>query len=192
VAVVPPLVESAEPADVGVLVGPDPYVFVHAPIGPAANQLLVARAATAARIPLVVCGPVVDASYLERVREFGGRDLVIVPEPSPAVAAGLRSAAAVVVDAAWLGAGAARLAAAVVAGAQVVLADRRPFALPGVTPYRFDPADVAALTRALGEAWDQARRQPPAPPREAVAVLGPDLVLRGIVRGYAEAAKSLA
>jgi hypothetical protein len=192
VAVVPPLIGSAESADVGVIVGPDPYVLVHAPIGPAANQLVVARAAAEARVPLVVVGPVVDASYLERVREFGGRDLIVVPEPSPAVAAGLRTAAAVVVDVAWLGEGAARLAAAVVAGAQLVVADRRPFGLPGVMPYRVDPADVGALTRALGEAWDQARRQPPAPPREAVGVLAPELVLRGIVRGYAEAAKSLA
>jgi hypothetical protein len=192
VAVVPPLVGSAQPAEVGVLVGPDPYALVHAPIGPAANQLLVARAAVEARVPLVLAGPVVDASYLERVREFGGRDLVVVPEPSAARAAGLRAAAAVVVDAAWLGAGAARLAAAVVAGTHLVIAERRPFSLPDVTPYRVDPADVGALTRALGEAWDQARRQPPAQPREAVGVLAPDLVLRSIVRGYAEAAKSLA
>jgi hypothetical protein len=192
VAVVPPLVGVVEPADARVVVGPDPYVLVHGPVGPAGNQLLVARAAVEARVPLVVVGPVVDASYLERVREFGGRDLVVVPEPSPAIAAGLRAAAAVVVDVAWLGAGCARLAAAVVAGAQVVLADRRPFALPGVTPYRVDPADAAALTRALGEAWDEARRQAPAGPREAVGVLSPDLVLRGIVRGYAEAAKGLA
>jgi hypothetical protein len=191
-AVVPPLVGSAEAADVSMLAGPDPYVLVHAPIGPAANQLLVARAAVEARVPLIVAGPVVDASYLERIREFGGRDLMVVPEPSAAGAAGLRAAAGVIVDVAWLGTGAARLAAGIVAGAHLVIADRRPFALPGVSPYRVDPADVGALTRALGEAWDQARRQAPAAAVEAVGVLTPDLVLRGIVRGYAEAAKSLA
>jgi|HubBroStandDraft_1064217.scaffolds.fasta_scaffold00573_3 hypothetical protein len=192
VAVVPPLVEPCEGAAVGPLVGPDPFAFLHAPIGPAWNQLFVARSAAAAVIPLVLAGPVLDASYLERVREFGGRELILLPEPSPALAAGLRAAAAVVVDAAWLGDGASRLAAAALAGAQLAVADRRPFALPGVTPRRFDPADLASLTRALGEAWDEGRRQSPTLVSEALAALEPAGVVRGIVRGYAEAAGTLA
>ncbi|HTW82755.1 MAG TPA: hypothetical protein VMD91_01655 [Candidatus Sulfotelmatobacter sp.] len=187
-AVVPPLVAIHEPAAVGQLVGPDPFAFVHAPIAPAANQLLVARSAAAAGIPLVLAGPVLDASYLERVREFGGRDLIVLPEPSAAQAAGLRMAAAVVVDAAWLGEGSARLAAAVLAGARLAVAERRSFAIPGIVPQRFDPGDLGALTRALGEAWDEGRRFPPVPPAEATGALMPAMVIRGIVRGYAEAA----
>jgi len=191
VAVIPPLVELPEAAAVGALVGPDPFAFLHAPIGPVGNQLLVARSAADAAIPLVLAGPVLDASYLERVREFGGRELIVLPEPSAALAAGLRVAAAVVVDAAWLGDGASRLAAAALAGAQLALTERRPFLVPGVTPRRFDPADLTSLTRALGEAWDEGRRHSPAAADEAVAALEPGGVVRGIVRGYAEAAGSL-
>jgi hypothetical protein len=192
IAVVPPLVAAVEPAAVGALVGPDPFAFAHAPIGPAANQLLLARGAADARIPLVVAGPVVDATYLERVREFGGRELIVLPEPSPAVAAGLRGAAAVVVDAAWLGDGPARLASAALAGARLAISDRRPFEVPGVAARRFDPADLAALTRALGEAWDEGRRLASVPAPEAVNALASSSTVRGIVRGYAEAAKGLA
>ena len=192
VAVIPPLVDLPEAAAIGSLVGPETFALVHAPIGPIGNQLLVARSAAAAAIPLVLAGPILDASYLERVREFGGRELIVLPEPSPALAVGLRAAAAVVVDAAWLGDGAARLAAAALAGAQLALAERRPFLVPGVTPRRFDPADLSSLTRALGEAWDEGRRQAPSPAGEALAALEPAGVVRGIVRGYAEAASSLA
>jgi hypothetical protein len=192
VAVIPPLVDLRETSAVGPLVGPDPFAFLHAPIGAVGNQLLVARSAAGAGIPLVLAGPVLDASYLERIREFGGRELVVLPEPPPALAAGLRAAAAVVVDAAWLGDGASRLAAAALAGAQLAVAERRPLVLPGVTPRRFDPADLASLTRALGEAWDEGRRQSPTPVGEALAALEPGGVVRGIVRGYAEAAVSLA
>jgi hypothetical protein len=192
VAVIPPLVDLRDAATVGALVGPDPFALLHAPIGPIGNQLLVARSAADAAIPLVLAGPVVDGSYLERVREFGGRELILLPEPTPSLAAGLRAAAAVVIDAAWLGDGASRLAAAALAGAQLALAERRPFVVPGVTPRRFDPADLASLTRALGEAWDEGRRHSPAPAGEALAVLEPAGVVRGIVRGYAEAAGSLA
>ena len=78
-----------------------------------------------------------DASYLERVREFGGPDLIVLAgEPAPAVAAGLRAAAAVVVDAAWVGEGGSRLAAAALAGARLAVADRRRFAAPGVAAAR--------------------------------------------------------
>ena len=42
--------------------GADRFVLLHAPIGPAGNALLVARCAALAGLPLVVTGPVVDAS----------------------------------------------------------------------------------------------------------------------------------
>jgi hypothetical protein len=184
--VVPPLAPAPDRAAVGALVGADPFALVHAPIGPEANQLLVARCAAAAAIPLVVCGPVADASYLERVREFGGPDLIVLPgEPAPAVAAGLRAAAAVVVDAAWVGAGGARLAAAALAGARLAVADRRGFAAPGIAVRAFDPADAAGLTRALGEAWDEALRAPARIAPQTAAALAPTAAVRAIVRGYA-------
>ncbi len=192
VVVVPPLSAAAAPEEIGHLVGHDPFVLVHAPIGPAANQLLVARCAAQAAIPLVVAGPVEDASYLERVREFGGPDLIVLAgEPTAGVAAALRAAAAVVADAAWVGAGGSRLAASALAGAALAVAGRRRFAAAGLEPRRFDPADAAALTRALGEAWDHALRAPRRAPAETVAALAPGTAVRSIVRGYAAIASAV-
>ena len=191
--VVPPLAPGAAPLPVGRLAGADRFILLHAPIGPAGNALLVARCAALAELPLIVTGPVVDASYLERVREFGGPGLVVLAgEPAPGIAAGLRAAAGVVVDAAWVGDGGARLAAAALAGTRLALADRRSFDAPGAAVRRFDPADAAALTRALGEAWDDALRAPARPAPETVAALAPSTVVRAIVRGYAAAATAVA
>ena len=186
IEVVPPLAAAAEAAPIGHLVGPDPFVLIHAPIGPLANQLPAAHAAALASVPLVLAGPVADAAYLEAVRAVGGLGLVVLSgEPRPELAAALRSAAAIVLDAAWIGAGGARLAAAALAGTRLVLADRRRFAPPGAEPRRFDAASVEALTRALGEAWDETQRAPaPLDPR-VIAGLAPSAALRAIVRGYA-------
>jgi hypothetical protein len=186
VVIVPPLAAVAAPEPIGAHVGSDPFVLVHAPIGPTANQLLVARCAADAAIPLVIAGPVADASYLERVREFGGSaSIVLAGEPSLGIAAGLRAAAAVVVDAAWIGEGGSRLAAGALAGARLAVAAGRHFEAAGLAPRRFDPADAAALTRALGEAWDEALRAPGRCAPETVAALAPGAVVRAIVRGYA-------
>ncbi|MEA2786390.1 MAG: hypothetical protein QOF71_2494, partial [Candidatus Eremiobacteraeota bacterium] len=128
-------------------------------------------------------------SYLALVREFGGPGLVLLPgEPAPGIAAGLRAAAGVVVDANWVGDGGSRLAAAALAGARLALADQRRFDVPGVVPRRFDPADATALTRALGEAWDEALRAPARTAPETVAALAPGAAIRKIVRGYAASA----
>jgi hypothetical protein len=186
IVIVAPLAASAVPERIGALVGADPFVLIHAPIGPVANQLPAARCAAGAGIPLVITGPVVDASYLERVREFAGRSAVVLPgEPAPGVAAALRAAAAVVIDAGWLGEGGSRLAGAALAGARLALSDRRRFTVPGLTPRRFDPADAAGLTRALGEAWDEALRTAGRCSEETAAALAPGAVVRAIVRGYA-------
>ena len=187
IAVVPSLAPvPAPPAPVGALAGPDPFVLAHAPIGPLGNQVLLARCAAEANIPLVVTGPVADASYAERVREFGGPGLVLLPgEPSAGVAAALRAAAAVVADAAWVGEGGGRLAAAALAGARLAIAGRRRFEVPGTEPRRFDPADARALTRALGEAWDEALRAPGRTAPETAGALARGSVVRAIVRGYA-------
>ena len=189
IAIVPPLAPVASPASIGRLVGPDPFALIHAPIGLPANQLMVARCAALAGIPLVLAGPVTDGSYLERIREFGGPGLVLLPgEPAPGVAAALRAAAAVVVDASWVGEGGSRLAAAALSGARLALAERCRFEAPGVQPRRFDPADSRALTRALGEAWDDALRAPLHVAPETLAALAPEVAVRAIVRGYAELA----
>ncbi len=193
VEVVAPLAAPAVPAPVGPLVGSDRFVLVHAPIGPAGNQLLVARCAAEAAIPLVLTGPVADASYLERIREFGGPGLVVLAgEPGPAVATALRAAAGVVADAAWVGDGGSRLAAAALAGARLVVAEGRRFDVAGVSPRWFDPADATALTRALGEAWDEVLRGTPPVASETLAALAPAAVMRSIVRAYATLSAAVA
>ena len=129
----------------------------------------------------------VDASYLERVREFGGPGLILLPyEAEPGVAAALRAAASIVLDAAWVGEGGSRLAAGLLAGARVIAADRRRFDAPAARLRRFDPADAAALTRALGEAWDEALRSPGGVAAETATALAPTGIGRAIVRGYAK------
>ncbi len=185
--VVAPLLDAVDRAPIGAMAGADPFVLAHAPIGSLGNQLLLARCAHEAGVPLVLAGPVADASYLERVREFGGPSLVVLAgEPSPGVAASLRANAAVVADAAWIGDGSSRLAASLLAGAVLVVADRRRFDLPA-RARRFDPADAAALTRALGEAWDEALRARRPGGLDASA-FAPEAALRAIVRGYAAVA----
>lgn len=189
--VVPPLVRVEPAASVAALVGNEPFVLVHAPIGPAGNQLPLARVAADLRLPLVVAGPVEDASYLERIRQFGGNDCVLLPnEPTPEVSRGLRAAAAVIVDPAWIGWGSSRLAAALLDGTRVVVAERRRLtADDGVR--RFDPADTAALARALGESWDAAAsgrlRQ-----TDLLERFHPLHALRAVVGGYAAAAAATA
>jgi hypothetical protein len=185
IVVVPPLAAPpVTPVPIGRRVGSDPFVLVHAPIAPERNQLLVARACFDSAIPLVCAGPVVDAAYLERLREFGGPDLIVLGEPSAEEAAALRACAAVVVDAAWVGEGGSRLAAALLDGARVVVADRRRFAPGGFQPTAFDPADLGGLTRAIGEARDAALRRKPADP-PVLEALAPNAVVRAIVEGYA-------
>ncbi|HZO94445.1 MAG TPA: hypothetical protein VFB22_11860 [Candidatus Baltobacteraceae bacterium] len=185
IEIAPPLAPDAvASARIGALVGSDPFALVHAPIGPLANQLLVARAARDASIPLVLAGPVADAAYLELVREFGGASLVVLGgEPACEVASALRGAAGVVADCAWLGDGGARLAAASLAGARLVVAERRAFA--PARAQRCDPADVRSIARALGAAWDEALR---VRERAADAAPAPGTAIRAIVRGYARAA----
>lgn len=192
IAVVPPLASIApRRTAIGHRTGPDPFVLVHAPVGPEQNQLLVARACADAGVPLICAGPIVDASYLERVREFGGADLIVLPEPAGEEAAALVASAAVVVDAAWVGSGGSRLAAAALAGARLAVADRRRFAVEGVDQVRFDPADVRQLTRAIGDAWDAALRRPRTA-EVAALTLAPGGVVRQIVRGYASAVAPVA
>ena len=190
VAIVAPLtgaVEAAAGALLGALTGPDPFVLAHAPIDPRHNQLVLARAAAMAGLPLVCAGPVGDAAYLERVREFGGPLLCILPEPDPAMAAALRAGAAVVADVAWIGDGASRSAAAVLAGARLVLAAAR--RLPaGGDVRRAAPEDAAGIAAALGSAWDAAMREPAGPAPDGLAAMLPAASFAGIIAGYAAAA----
>ena len=155
--IVPPLptVTAAGGEVIGALVGADPFVLVHAPIGPLENQLLLARAVAAVGVPLVLAGPVADPSYAERLREFAG-DLRVFGEPTPAQAAALYRSASVIADAAWTTRGHGRLAAAAALGAAVVASQSRWIDLPLPERWIVDPADVTSVARGIGAAWDAA------------------------------------
>jgi len=153
---VPPATGAQEP--VGARVGTDPFVLVHAPIWPEANQLLLARAALDIGAPLVLAGPVADPIYAERLREFAPDNVLLIDEPGPHAAAALYRAAAVVADAAWMTRGHGRLLAAAASGAAVVTSQARWLDLPEDDHWRVDPADFRSIGRGIGEAWDAAIR----------------------------------
>ncbi len=156
--VVPPLPIVLEPDEVvGALVGHESFVLVHAPIGPAQNQLVLARACADVGVPVVFSGNVEDPGYAERLREFaaGAR---LISEPSPGVVNALYRAAAVVADAVWIPRGHGRLMTAAAAGAAIVVSTARWFDLPLPERWRVDPANVVNVARGIGEALDAAAR----------------------------------
>jgi hypothetical protein len=160
--VVPPLPGAAVAGrPVGARVGPDPYVLVHAPIWPEANQLVLARAALSLGVPMVLAGAVADPAYAERLREFAPDRVIVLDEPDAASVATLYRAASVVADAAWIGRGHARLATAAALGAAVVCSQNRWVDLPEAGYWSVDPADAVSVARGIGEAWDAAVRSDP-------------------------------
>ena len=185
-----PLVASeAEP--VGNLTGLDPFILVHAPIGPAHNQLVLARAAGDVGMPLVLAGPVEDPLYAERVREFASATRFI-GQPSPGAVAALYRTAAIVADAAWLARGHARVVSAAAAGAAVVVSANRWVDLPLPERARVDPADTRSVARGMGEALDAATRNSEGL-ATVVAAARERLALGGMttVAGYAKIASAL-
>jgi hypothetical protein len=157
--VVPPLpLALAAPAPVGAHVGSEPFILVHAPVGPEANQLMLARAAGEVGVPMVIAGAVADPAYAERLREFAPQTVLLLGEPSPGLVAGLYRCAAVVADAAWTTRGHGRLMTAAAMGAALVCSQRRWLDLPEHGRWTVDPADVRSIARGLGSAWDAAAR----------------------------------
>ena len=157
--VVPPLpVNDAQPAPVAAYVGTDPFILVHAPIWPEANQLMLARAAGAVGVPMVCAGAVADPAYAERLREFAPGAVYLLDEPSPELVAGLYRAASVIAGASWTSRGHGRLATAAALGAAVVCSHGLWLDVPEDGRWAVDPADVHSIARGLGLAWDNAYR----------------------------------
>ena len=154
VAPIPLIAVAPEP--VGTLVGSDPFILIHGPIGPEGNQLMVARGAASVGAPLVLAGTIDDPRYAERLREFAAAQLQILDEPSPALTMGLYRSAAVIADASWIGRGHSRLATAAALGASVVSSRARWVDLLGNESRTVDPADLNSIARGIGEAWDNA------------------------------------
>ena len=156
--VVPPLPAVLEPHEaVGALVGHEPFVLVHAPIGPAQNQLVLARACAEVGVPVVLAGNVEDTAYAERLREFAAGARVF-SEPTRGVVNALYGTAAVVADAAWIPRGHGRLMTASAAGAAVVVSTARWLDLFLQGRWCVDPANVVSVARGIGEALDAAAR----------------------------------
>jgi hypothetical protein len=190
--IVPPLpLEPGTDEPVGVLTGHDPFILVHAPIGPTNNQLIVARTAADVGIPLVLAGPVEDPAYAERVREFAAGTRLI-GEPSPGERDVLIRTAAVVVDAAWVARGHTRLATAAAAGAAIVVSSARWLDLPVPDRWVVDPADVVSVSRGIGDALEAAMRQSETIGRLAAAARE-RLAIGGMttVAGYAKIASAV-
>ena len=190
IIVVPPVAAGYEdPESIGWIVGSEPYVLVHSPLEPAGNQLLVARAAVSLGVPIVLAGPVADPPYAELVREFASDLVRVIPEPTLGQAAALYRSAAIVADVSWMGRGHARIIEAARSGSATVLADTRwaDLAFPAI--WRVDPADVNAVARGIGEAWDAvARRDPALGELRAGAAAATATAVRSIVSGYAKIA----
>ncbi len=160
--IVPPLpTASGASVPVGALTGSDPFILVHAPIWPEANQLVLARAAGEAGFPLVFAGPVADPVYAERLREFAPARVTLISEPPAELLASLYRTASVVADAAWTTRGHGRLLTAAAYGAAVVCSNTRWVDLPAGHFWTVDPADKASTMRGLGGAWEASVRADP-------------------------------
>lgn len=149
-----PTTLGAQGGPVGALVGTDPFVLVHAPIWPEANQLVVARAAATLDVATVFAGAVADPVYAERLREFAPERVVLLDEPPAELVPSLYRAAAVVADAAWTTRGHGALATAAGFGAAIVCSQNRWLDLGAGEIWTVDPADAASVARGMGAAWD--------------------------------------
>lgn len=190
VAPLPVLADAGAP--IGALVGLEPFVLVHAPVGPHGNQLVLARAAATLGVPMVITGAVEDPAYAERLREFAPESVMLFGELSPAELRSLYQTAPVIADAAWTTRGHARMTAAAERGAAIVVSRSRWLELPNPERWRVDPANVESVARGIGEAWDSAVSREPeiatvsAAAREALTAAG-----LAIVAGYAKIARGV-
>jgi hypothetical protein len=156
---VPPFPVVSGPAHpIGAWVGADPFIFIHAPIGPEGNQLIVARAAADVGVAMVIAGPIADPAYAERLREFAPDQVLLLPEPERDSIATLYRTAAVVADVAWTTRGHGRLVTAAALGSTIVCSSSRWVDLPEIAHLIVDPADVRSVARGIGGAWDAAVR----------------------------------
>jgi len=179
--------EFSEPESVDELVGADDFVLVHAPLASRCNQLIVARAAMAANLPLVIVGPVAEVDYLDLLRAYTDDRVVILADPGPNRIASLYRRARVVADAAWISLGLSRLARAALADAALVVADHHYAATVwrGDGIWKCDAASERSIALALRDAWYNAERTVPIVKDRVLATCDQDRVFKTIVRSYA-------
>jgi hypothetical protein len=148
-----------EPADIGALVGPREFVFIHAPVDSRWNQYALVRAAATLGYPVVLLGPVQNIDYYAEVMAALGEGGIWLP--GDAVGSGELAAlyrrARVFADASWSAGGLYRLARAAMGGAALV-APTSGYARnlwPGLAQI-VDPASLESIHTGLREAWERA------------------------------------
>jgi hypothetical protein len=180
IRVIPPLLASSQASEACRPVSFERFALVHAPVEPRNNQLLIARAARMAGVPLVVAGFVSDMEYGARMREVGDETMAVL-DPTDDQADWLYANAATIVDASWYAFGTGRLRRAVLSGKPLAFSTSGwgPSIWPGLA-YGVDPAQVDSITNALTVA--------PAPAQERVAseaaALDQSEVLRNVLSAY--------
>lgn len=185
---------SANAARTESLAGTDSFVLVHAPVHARGNQLLLARAAMAAKLPVVMLGPVADVEAYMLLRQIADEHVVLIPSATPQETEALYRRARVFADVSWAQYGLNRIARAALSGAALVLSSRRYAAelwRPGL--WLADPASVDGMTAALSAAWTaagEARGPIDECARRVAAACDPTAALVGTVSAYAAASEA--
>lgn len=189
--VAPYINTGLSPEDMEAVIGYDDFVLSHAPIEQRSNQLILARAAQRAALPLVIAGPVADADYLERIREFSDARVLLVPDPTEAQLTALYRRARVFADVSWIGVGLRRIAQAAASGCALVV-PQQSYAVrlwsPGL--WVVDPASEESVAVALGDAWAHVAESPAAIHETSdriTAACDPFQAIVGTLAGYTQA-----
>lgn len=185
----PCLVEASDPVGLGGLVGSGEFILAHAPVGPRSNTLALARAAMEADLPLVIAGPILDHGYAGLLRELGDAHVTLLSNASPDAIAALYRRARVFADVGWEDRGMARVAAAALGGASLVLAQSH-YAVELIRPgvWAADRASGRSLVQALHGAWAGAgTREVGECAARVAAHCDPIMTLSSVVTAYARA-----
>jgi len=195
VAPVAPYVNNDEAMQsVDEIAGTGPFVLSHAPIHGRGNQLLLARAAMSAGLPLVILGAVSDAEQYMILREISDERVIFVPNPAPGQVEAFYRRARVFVDVSWAQYSLHRLAKAALSGCALVVSHRRyagELWRPGL--WQADPASVDSMAFALHNAWNGAIENAADVEecaRRVAAGCDPVAALTGTVGAYAAASEA--
>ena len=181
-----------EPEPIAHIAGTAEFALAHAPVEGRSNLFMAVRAALANDIPLVIAGPINDASYYHALLAWGDERISFVPQPSPGEIAALYRRARVFVDVSWIRFGLRRSAQAAVSGCALLTASgsyAAQYWRPGL--WEADPAGETSVSRALGDAWYAAAERRDAIDACAERVAGmcdPRAALVATVQAYAHAA----
>lgn len=184
-----PVPDPAAEAGLGALVGDGDFVLAHGPIAARSNFIVLARAAMAADLPLVIAGPVVETGYAALLRELGDHRVVLLTTAGPDAVAALYRRARVFADIAWEDRGSARVAAAALGGAALLLAQTH-YAVEAWRPglWTADRAALGTVVEGLRGAWAGAGGAEAAACAARVAAnADPVMTLAGVAGAYAKA-----